>query len=82
MGLNAGERFGWVASDAGLTGQAERYYLGGVSAAHAAQDNPLAANLLSSLAYQKANVADPREAVLLASSAYHGAKATATAAAA
>ncbi|MDG4793648.1 hypothetical protein [Micromonospora sp. WMMD1082] len=70
---------GWVASDAGLTGQAERYYLGGVSAAHAAQDNPLAANLLSSLAYQKANVADPREAVLLASSAYHGAKATATA---
>jgi hypothetical protein len=70
---------GWVASDAGLYVRAERYYLGGVAAAHAAQDNPLAANLLSSLAYQKANVADPRDAVLLASHAYHGAQAAATA---
>ena len=70
---------GWVASDAGLYVRAERYYLGGVAAAHAAQDNPLAASLLSSLAYQKANVADPRDAVLLASHAYRGAQATATA---
>jgi tetratricopeptide (TPR) repeat protein len=69
---------GWVASDAGLHPVAERYYLGGVSAAHAADDKPLAANLLSSLAYQIANVGDPRDAVLLASSAYHGAEATAT----
>jgi hypothetical protein len=55
---------GWVASDAGLHSQAERYYLGGVAAAHAAKDESLTGNLLSSLAYQVANVGDPREAVL------------------
>ena len=69
---------GWVASDAGLHHLAERYYLGGVSAAHAARDEPLGANLLSSLAYQVANVGDPREAVLLASTAYNGAASSAT----
>ena len=69
---------GWVASDAGLHAQAERYYLGGVAAAHAAKDEPLAGNLLSSLAYQVANVGDPRDAVLLASTAYKGAARTAT----
>jgi tetratricopeptide (TPR) repeat protein len=69
---------GWVASDAGLHAQAERYYLGGMAAAHAAKDEPLAGNLLSSLAYQVANVGDPREAVLLASAAYNGAEPTAT----
>jgi hypothetical protein len=70
---------GWVASDAGLRSLAERYYLGGVSAAHAADDKPLAANLLSSLSYQVANIGDPRDAVLLASTAYHGAETSATA---
>jgi transcriptional regulator with XRE-family HTH domain len=69
---------GWVASDAGLHHLAERYYLGGVSAAHAARDAPLGANLLSSLAYQVANVGDPREAVLLASTAHSGAESCAT----
>jgi tetratricopeptide (TPR) repeat protein len=69
---------GWVASDAGLHSLAERYYLGGVSAAHAARDEPLGANLVSSLAYQVANVGDPREAVLLASTAFSGAEASAT----
>jgi DNA-binding XRE family transcriptional regulator/tetratricopeptide (TPR) repeat protein len=69
---------GWVASDAGLHARAERYYLGGVVAAHAAKDEPLAGNLLSSLAYQMANVGDPREAVLLAATAYQGAEPTAT----
>ncbi|NJC71484.1 tetratricopeptide repeat protein [Planosporangium thailandense] len=69
---------GWVASDAGLYDLAARYYLGGVSAAHAADDKPLAANLLSSLAYQVANVGDRPDAVLLACTAYHGAEKTAT----
>jgi tetratricopeptide (TPR) repeat protein len=71
---------GWVATDAGLNERAERYYLGGVTAAHAAGDAPLAAHLLSSLAYQMANVGDAREAALLASTAWHGAEAVATAA--
>jgi transcriptional regulator with XRE-family HTH domain len=65
---------GWVASDAGLCRHAERYYLGGVRAAHAAQDPSLAANLLSSLSYQVATVGDPREAVLLAESAHREAE--------
>jgi tetratricopeptide (TPR) repeat protein len=69
---------GWVASDAGLYDLAARYYLGGVAAAHAADDKPLAANLLSSLSYQVANVGDPRHAVLLACTAYHGAEQDAT----
>jgi transcriptional regulator with XRE-family HTH domain/tetratricopeptide (TPR) repeat protein len=69
---------GWVASDAGMRHIAERYYLGGVSAAHAARHQPLAANLLSQLAYQVANSGDPREAVLLASAAYKGAEQIAT----
>jgi hypothetical protein len=70
---------GWVTNDAGMANLAERYYLGGVSAAHAADNRPLAANLLSSLSYQMANVGDPREAALLASTAYRGAQAEATA---
>ncbi|GAB3811451.1 transcriptional regulator [Micromonospora zhanjiangensis] len=70
---------GWVASDAGLTEHAERFYLGGAAAAHAAGDEPLAANLLSSLAYQVANIGDPREAVVLASTAYQGARSQGTA---
>ena len=70
---------GWVASDAGLYVPAERYYLGGVSAAHAARDEPLAANLLSSLSYQMATIGDRREAVLLATGAAHGAGAFASA---
>ncbi|GII25411.1 transcriptional regulator [Planosporangium mesophilum] len=69
---------GWVASDAGLYHRAARYYLGGVVAAHVADDKSLAANLLSSLSYQVANVGDPRDAVLLACTAYHGAEKTAT----
>jgi transcriptional regulator with XRE-family HTH domain len=70
---------GWVASDAGLHGLAERYYLGGVTAAHAAQDPASAANLLSSLSYQVANVGSPQKAVLLASSALSGLDAKASA---
>ena len=69
---------GWVASDAGLSRRAERYYLGGVQAAHAAQDPTLVANLLSSLSYQVANVGDPREAVLLATGAHREAERVAT----
>jgi transcriptional regulator with XRE-family HTH domain len=70
---------GWVASNAGLHALAEHYYLGGACAAHAAGDEPLAANLISTLSYQVANVGQPREAVLLAMTACQGAGPTATA---
>lgn len=69
---------GWTLSDAGRHQAAARAYLAGVHAAHAAGDVPLAANLLSSLSYQVANVGKPGDAVLLARSAYQGARQTAT----
>lgn len=69
---------GWVYSDAGSHDRATAVYLAGARAAHAAADRPLAANLLSSLAYQVANVGDPHEAVLIARSAATGAAGTAT----
>ncbi|MGH3696536.1 MAG: helix-turn-helix domain-containing protein [Pseudonocardiaceae bacterium] len=64
---------GWVASDAGRCAQAQRVYLDGVSAAQAAGNRPLAAQLLSSLSYQIATVGNPRDAALLARSAVTGA---------
>jgi transcriptional regulator with XRE-family HTH domain len=70
---------GWVTSDAGHHAEAERYYLAGMRAAHAGGDVAGAANNLSSLAYQVANVGDAREAVTLAKSAYAGARSVATA---
>lgn len=65
---------GWVTSDAGRHGKAERFYLDGVRAAHAAADRVGAANLLSSLSYQVANVGRPADAVLLARTAVRGAE--------
>jgi transcriptional regulator with XRE-family HTH domain len=67
---------GWTLSDAGEYARAEQLYLLGVRAAHAAGDVSGAANNLSSLAYQVANVGDPREATTLARSALVGAKGT------
>ncbi|MEO7193557.1 MAG: helix-turn-helix domain-containing protein [Pseudonocardiaceae bacterium] len=64
---------GWVASDAGRYAQAQRIYLDGVSAAQVAAERPLAAQLLSSLSYQMANVGKPHDAALLARSAVKGA---------
>jgi tetratricopeptide (TPR) repeat protein len=69
---------GWVAMDAGHVDAARRFYLDGVSAAHAADNRPVAANLLSTLSYQYANQGDPRTAVLLARTALRGAESTAT----
>ena len=68
---------GWTFSDAGHYVRAERLYLDGVRAAHAARDTASAGNLLSSLSYQVANVGRPSDAVLLARAALHGAGARA-----
>ncbi len=64
---------GWVASDAGRYTEAQRIYLDGVFAAQSADDRPLAAQLLSSLSYQVANVGKAHDAALLARSAVKGA---------
>jgi len=60
---------GWVLDDAGRHDEATRYYLAGVRAAQAARAPTLAANLLSTLSYQRANTGHPQDAVLLARSA-------------
>lgn len=65
---------GWVASDAGRYAEAQRIYLTGVSASRQAADDTLTGQLLSCLAYQIANVADPADSLLLARSAVTGAK--------
>lgn len=65
---------GWVSSDAGYYRHAQQTYLAGVSAAQEAGDHTLVGQLLSSLAYQVANVGDPASAELLARSAAKGAK--------
>jgi transcriptional regulator with XRE-family HTH domain len=70
---------GWVTADAGRHREAARLYLTGLRAAHAGGDAPGAASNLSSLAYQVANIGDPRQAVLLAASAHRGAERQATA---
>lgn len=60
---------GWVASDAGQYDRAADTYRLGISAAREAEDPVLESNLTGSLAYQMANVGDPREAVTLAEGA-------------
>jgi tetratricopeptide (TPR) repeat protein len=69
---------GWVTGDAGLYALAAHYYSVGVKAGHAAGDTALAANLISTLAYQVSNVGNRREAILLAQTAVTGAQRTAT----
>lgn len=65
---------GYVFTDAGRLPEAERLYLAGMRAAHAGGDTAVAANNLSTLSYQVANTGDARRAVVLARSAYAGAR--------
>ncbi|EFC78927.1 helix-turn-helix transcriptional regulator [Parafrankia sp. EUN1f] len=60
---------GWIASDAGRHDQAEHAYTVGISAARQANDGPLVAHLMSSLAYQLANTGRRRESIDLAQAA-------------
>jgi transcriptional regulator with XRE-family HTH domain len=69
---------GWVTADAGDHRRAARYYTLGVTAAHAAGERPLAANLISTLAYHLSNTGDRKDAVLLAQTAVAGARHSAT----
>ena len=69
----------WVTADAGLYKQAASYAEGGILAAHAADNAPLAGNIISTLSYQLANTGNPRQAAMLALTAYAGARHSATA---
>ncbi len=60
-----GQLAGWAAYDAGEQSLAQRYYVAGLRAAHSADDRPLGAHILGSMAYQAAREGQPREAVTL-----------------
>jgi hypothetical protein len=68
----------WVAGDAELLDEAARFVRGGVIAARAANNAPLAANLISTFSYQIANTGNPNEAIILARTAYQGGQHDAT----
>jgi hypothetical protein len=61
-----------------LLDEAARYVRGGVLAARAADNAPLAANIISTFSYQVANTGNPNEAVVLARTAYQGGRSNAT----
>ncbi|MGH3929061.1 MAG: hypothetical protein ACRDTF_03690, partial [Pseudonocardiaceae bacterium] len=60
-----GQLCGWTAYDDGQQGLAQRYYVAALRAAHAADDRPLGAHILSSMAQQSASQGRPAEAVTL-----------------
>jgi hypothetical protein len=68
----------WVAADGGLLDEAAQYVRGGVLAARAAGNAPLAANIISTFSYQVANTGNPNEALVLARTAYQGGRNDAT----
>jgi hypothetical protein len=68
----------WVAADSNEHTAAFGYVQAGMLAARAACNTPLAGNIISTLSYQIANTGDPRDAEVLARTAYAGAKRRAT----
>jgi transcriptional regulator with XRE-family HTH domain len=60
---------GWVAADAGQYERAAHCFAAGVKSAHTAGNRPLAANLISTLAYQLSNIGSPLDGILLAQTA-------------
>src|SRR5579875_3047754 len=68
----------WVAADANQHTEAFGYVRGGVLAARAACDAPLAGNILSTLSEQIANTGSAHDAAMLARTAYAGARRQAT----
>jgi len=73
-----GQLAGWVSFDAGLHGAAQRYYVAALHAAHAAADRQLGSNVLAGMSLQSATVGEPRDGVILAQRACHGAARVAT----
>jgi tetratricopeptide (TPR) repeat protein len=69
---------GWVAADTGDHARAIRHPCAGIDVAQEVDDAPLAANLLSTLAYQIAGTGALQEATLLARTAEAGARSRAT----
>jgi len=73
-----GQLCGWLAYDAGDFGLAQRYYIAGLRAAHTADDRPLGAHILATMANQAARQGQPAEAVTFIETALAGARGRAT----
>jgi hypothetical protein len=74
-----GQLAGWAAYDAGQQSLAQRYYVAGLRATHSADDRPLGAHILGSMAYQAAREGHPAEAVTLIDTALAGVRGRETA---
>lgn len=74
-----GQLCGWCGYDAGQPGLAQRYYIAGLRAAHSADDRPLGAHILGSMAYLTAREGQPAEAVTLIETAVVGVRGRETA---
>jgi tetratricopeptide (TPR) repeat protein len=64
---------GWLSFDAGQPGQAQRYWLAGLRAAHASGDRPAGAAILRHLSAQASAAGQHPEAITLAQAARRGA---------
>jgi hypothetical protein len=67
-----GQFIGWLCYDTVQHGLAQRYYIAGLRATHAADDRRLGAHILGSMANQAARQGHPAEAVTLIESAVAG----------
>ena len=67
-----GQFCGWSAYDAGHHGLAQRFYIAALRAAHSADDRPLGAHVLASMANQAARHGQPADAVTLIETALAG----------
>lgn len=67
-----GQFCGWAAYDSGNFGLAQRYNIAGLRAAHTADDRPLGAYILGSMAKQAAHQGNTTEAATLAETALAG----------
>lgn len=74
-----GQLAGWAAYDTGQPSLAQRYYVAALRAAHSADDRPLGAHILGSMAYQAAREGHPKEAVTLVDTALAGVRGRETA---
>ncbi len=73
-----GQLCGWLAYDAGDFGLAQRYYIAGLRAAHTADDRPLGAHILATMANQAARQGQPADAVTFVETALAGVRGRAT----
>lgn len=74
-----GQLVGWCGYDAGQPGLAQRYYIAALRAANSADNRPLGAHILGSMAYQAAREGQPAEALTLIDTAMTGVRGRETA---